>query len=175
MHTIETTETAFEIKINGEVLVVDLAKMHPTWVAAHLRKAAQRFLNDKYSGESGQTKLDAIRADLADMHKGEAMPERERKASVSTADPVRKMARDLATTFLKTSLEKAMGKDASTWAKNPKTAHLFKTTEKGNVRFDLAAVDAWMVTFAAKQDFMQSARDAMAEAEEQVDLGDLGL
>lgn len=175
MLTISTTETVFDIKINGEELSVDFAKMDPTWIAAHLRKAAQRFLNDKYSGETGQTKLDMIKTDLHQMHSGQAMPERERKANVSTSDPVRKMARDLATSFLKTNLEKAMGKDYAKWADNPKTAHLFKMTEKGNVRFDLGAVDAWMESFKDKQDFMQSARDALAEADDALDLGDLGL
>lgn len=164
MFDFQSTESQFEIKINGETLVVDFAKMHPTWIAAHLRKAAQRYLNDKYSGEEAATKLDAIRMDLAEMHKGEAMPEKERKAPQSSADPVRKLARDMATTFLAASLTAALGKDMSVWAKQPQLAKLFRFTDKGTARFDLGAVDDWMAANKAKRDYMAEAKAELDKA-----------
>lgn len=164
MFDFQATESQFEIKINGETLIVDFAKMHPTWITAHLRKAAQRYLNDKYSGEEAATKLDAIRMDLAEMHKGEPMPERERKAPQASADPVRKLAREIATTFLAASLTAALGKDMSVWAKQPKLAALFRFTDKGYARFDLAAVDRWMETNKAKRDYMAEAKAELDKA-----------
>ncbi len=173
MHTINTTETTFTIKINGEELVVDFAKMHPTWIAAHLRKAAQRFLNDKYSGEAAADKLAMIKLDLAEMHRGEAMPERERKAPTQSADPVRKLAREMATTFLAASLTAALGKDMSVWAKQPQLAKLFRFTDKGAARFDLGAVDDWMEANKAKRDYMAEAKAEIDRAKAFEDNSDM--
>lgn len=164
MFNFQSTESQFEIKINGETLVVNFAKMHPTWITAHLRKAAQRFLNDKYSGEEAATKLDAIRMDLAEMHKGEPMPEKERKAPQSSTDPIRKLAREMATTFLAASLTAALGKDMSVWAKQDKLKGLFRFTDKGSARFDLTAVDQWMETNKAKRDYMAEAKAELDKA-----------
>lgn len=164
MFDFQSTESQFEIKINGESLVVDFAKMHPTWIAAHLRKAAQRYLNDKYSGEDAATKLDAIRMDLAEIHKGEPMLDKERKAPQASADPVRKLAREMATTFLAASLTAALGKDMSVWAKQDKLKTLFRFTEKGHARFDLAAVDKWMESNKAKRDYMAEAKAELDKA-----------
>ena len=180
--TIETTELRFPIKIDGQEFIVDYSTMHPTWVAAHLRKAAQRFLNDKYSGEDGPTKRELIAADLKDIATGAPMPERERKApSAAKADPVRKMARDLATTFLTARFRAAFKTDdMGVWAKNEKAAKYLRFTEKGSARFDLAKVDEWIDAFAKQeggQDFMAQAQAALAESQAlaEVDLDDLGL
>lgn len=175
MQTLNVENTRFETKINGETIIVDFAKMHPTWIEAHLQKAAQRFLNDKHSGEKGDVKLELIRAELKDVHSGEPMPQKERKSPVAKADPARKMARDMATTFLVSAFKSKFGGDSAHWATEPKIAHLFRTTEAGNVRFDLAAVDKWIDGYADKRNFMQEARDAIASAQESVDLDDLGL
>lgn len=175
LFTIKTPQTAFAIKIDGKELVVDFAKMDATWIAAHLKKAAQRFLNDKYAGEDAATKFEAISADLHLMHSGAPMPERERKvSSATTADPVRKLAREMATTFLAASLAKKLGKDMSVWAKEPKLAKLFRFTEKGAARFDLGAVDDWMAGYTAR-DFMAEAKAELDKAGSGIDLDDLGL
>jgi len=181
MATIETTETRFTFGIRDSAgdwhtFEVDFTKLHPTWVAAHLKKAAQRYLNDKYSGEKGNDKLELIRLDLADMHKGDPMPERERKVGVAVADPVRKLARQIATTVLTDTFAKVFGKDSKAWAGEAKIAHLFKLTDAGNVRYDLAAVDAWMdgQAKAGKRDYMAEAK-AQLETPVKVDLADLGF
>lgn len=171
---LETTEHLFTITINGQDLEVDFSRMHPTVIAAHLKKSAQRFLNDKYSGESGQTKLDLVRADLHLFHSGAPMPERERKASVSKADPVQALARDKAATFLATALTAKLGKDMSVWAKQPQLAKLFRFTEKGAARFDMAALDQWIADYKAR-DFIAEAREELAQATAGMDFADLGL
>lgn len=180
--TIETTEIKFPIKIDGQEFIVDFSAMHPTWVTAHLRKAAQRYLNDKHAGVDGPTKRDLVAADLKDMALGNPMPQKERKApQAAKADPVRKMARDLATTFLTTRFRAAFKTDdMSVWAKNDKAAKYLRFTEKGSARFDLAKVDEWIDSFAEQdggQDFMEQARSALADSEaaEDVDLEALGL
>lgn len=163
------------LKINGQEIVADPNKFHASWLARVIEYGTRRLPNDTHSGEQGATKEELVRKMIADMESGEPMPEKTRAAPKAKADPVRKMARDLATTFLAESLAKAMGKDAKVWAENPKTAHLFRLTEKGAVRFDLAAIDEWMEGYKAKRDFMADAQAALAKVEAKVDLGDLGL
>jgi hypothetical protein len=186
MYNIQTTETAFVIKIDGKELTVDFSKMHASWITAHLRKAAQRYLNDKYSGEDAAIKYEAIAADLHAMHSGAPMPEKERKASVaSKADPVRKLARDLATTDLVATFKrnaKALGADEKAWALHETTAKYFRTTEKGSIRFDLDEVDNYIerakVRAKEPKDFLADAKaqiDAASAATENIDLSDLGL
>lgn len=179
MQTIECNETAFVIKINGQELTVDFSKMHPTWIDAHLRKAAQRFLNDKYSGEDAATKLELITADLRDIHSGEAMPEKERKAaSAVKADPVRKLARETCTAQLVSKFKAnaaTFGADEKAWIAHPKIGKFFRQTPKGGVRFDLAAVDKYMAAEAARDggtDYMADAKAAMDTASEAVDLSE---
>jgi hypothetical protein len=187
MFNFQSTELQFTITIKdekgeGQPLIVDFAKMHPSWVAAHLRKAAQRYLNDKYSGEPAELKLSMIRADLHDMHQGTAMPERERKApQANKADAVLRLARELATSVLTAKFRAAFKTDAmETWAKNETAKKYLRFTDKGSARFDLAAVDAWIKSYAALpngRDFMAEAREALATDESAMgaELDDLGL
>lgn len=182
MFNFNATESAFAIKINGEELTVDFARMHPTWITAHLRKAAQRYLNDKYSGEEAAIKLDAIRMDLHAMHSGDVMPERERKApQANKADAVLRLARELATSVLTAKFRAAFKTDAmDVWAKNDTAKKYLRFTDKGAARYDLTAVDAWIKTYAGLangRDFMAEARDALATDENAMgaELDDLGL
>ena len=82
----------------------------------------------------------------------------------SSADPVRKLARDMATTFLATTLTAALGKDISVWAKQDKLKTLFRFTDKGSARFDLAAVDQWMEANKGKRDYMAEAKAELDRA-----------
>ena len=171
-----------EMKVNGHPLRLDTAKLHPTWLDFCLAYGVKQKINDTYSGEKGQTKYDLCAAMIRDMESGEAMPERERKApQAAKADPVRKMARDLATTFLTARFRAAFKTDdMSVWAKNDKAAKYLRFTEKGSARFDLAKVDEWIDAFAKQdggQDFMAQAKAALAESQALADvaLDDLGL
>jgi hypothetical protein len=176
---INTLEAKFKVTVAGEEFVVDFTRMHPSWVSAHLRKAAQRFVNDGLTGmtqELPSVKADAARKAFAAIHSGEAMPEKIRKApSVSKIDLVRKLAREKATTFLTARLVKQLGKDMKVWAAQPKLAKLFTFTDKGNARFDLAAVDEWMDGFKSTRDFMAEAADELAIDADESGLDDLGL
>ncbi len=111
------------------------------------------------------------------LYSGAWAAERQRATGASKVDPVRKLARDMATTFLTQSLTARIGKDMAKWAKEPKLAALFTFTEKGNARFDLQAVDKWMQGFAAR-DFMAEAKVQIESAQSAgagLDLADLGL
>lgn len=162
---------------NGDrvALAIDFGKMHESWVRRCMEYGARRLVNDTYSGEKGDVKVHLCKAMLDDMHNGLPMPEKERKASgVSKADPVRKLARDKASTFLTQSLAKKLGKDMAIWAKEPKLAKLFTFTEKGNAKFDLGAIDEWIKGYTAR-DFVQEAKDELAQAQSDIDFDDLGL
>ena len=130
MHTLNVETVLFTTKINGEEVQVDFSKMHPSWVEAHLQKAAQRFLNDRYSGEKGATKLKAIRADLAVIHSGEPMPVRERQTR-APADPVEALAVKTAKGDLLAKMKSMTGanKIADILAANNPTVNKYFTPE----------------------------------------------
>lgn len=162
---------------NGDkvLLGIDFAKMHESWIKRCMEYGARRLVNDTYSGEKGDEKVALCKAMLDEMHNGKPMQVRERKAPTgSKVDPVQRLARDKATTFLTAQLTAKLGKDTAVWAKNEKLAKLFSFTEKGNAKFDLGAVDQWIKDFD-KRDFVQEAKDELAMATDGVDLDDLGL
>lgn len=162
---------------NGDrvALAIDFSKMDQTWIKRCLEYGARRLVNDTYSGEKGDDKIALCKAMLDDMHSGKPLAEKERKAATgSKLDPVVKLARDKATTFLAASLTKKLGKDMSKWAAVPQLAKLFSFTEKGNARFDLKAVDEWISNYTAR-DFVQEAKDELAQAQTDIDFDDLGL
>jgi hypothetical protein len=167
-----------EMKVNGQLITIDPAKLHESWVKRCLDYGIRQLINDTYSGEKGQTKYDLCRAMAADMQNGEPMPEKERKASVAKADPVRKLARDLATTALVEIFSRMhKTKEQKVWAEHEKTAKFFRQTEKGALRFDLAQVDAWMETYTARN-FMAEAKETLDKASDvadDVDWAEFGL
>ncbi len=171
--TLESTQLVFQTKINGETVEVDFGKMHPTWIAAHLQKAAQRFLNDRYSGEKGAEKLAMVRADLNEIHKGEPMPEVVRQ-SRAPADPVEALAIKNAKTALGAMFQTLTGKrKIADFAAHEKAAPFFRETG-GTLAWDEAHVSAWMAKQAenGKRDFRA---DAMATLNGVADLDDLDL
>jgi hypothetical protein len=188
-YMIKTTEAAFKVTVAGEEFVVDFARMHPTWIAAHLKKAAQRFVNDGLTGMSGE--LPSVKAAMArDMfgkiHSGEAMPAKERKAAaIAKPDMARKIARDLATTELLAtfkSMAKQLGADEKAWAKHPAVAKYFKVSDKGRVTFDLGEVDQYIMRAVTREknptDFLAQAQaqiDAAESIADDVDLSDMGI
>lgn len=171
-----------EMKVNGQPLFLDLSKAHQSWLDFFMAYGAKQKINDTFSQEKGQTKFDLCAAMIRDVESGEPMPERERKApQASKADPVRRMARDLAATYLTGRFRAAFKTDdMAVWAKNDKARHFLRFTEKGSARFDLGKLDEWMTAFATAdggRDFMAEARDALATLAPQaeVDLSDLGI
>lgn len=188
-HTINTTEIRFDVKIGGQDFVVDFSKMHPGWVALHLRKAAQRFVNDGLTGLAGE--LPSVKAAEAGrlfgmIHSGEAPQAKERKAaSVTRADPVRKLARDLATTELLATLKKNaghFGSDEKAWAVHPATAKYFKVSDKGRVTFIWDEVDSYIIRAKEREnnpaDFMAIAQAQIDEAgtiADDIDLDAMGI
>lgn len=189
MRTITTPELRFPVTVAGQEFVVDFGLMHPTWIEAHLRKAAQRYVNDSLTGMAGElpsVKAEAARLMFAEIHNGEAKAEKQRKAaSVSKADPVLALARDLATTDLVAMLNKnkhVFGADEKAWAKHTATEKYFKVSEKGRVTFNLAAMDEYIAKAVTRKndpaDFMAIARERVDSATtiaENVDLADFGL
>jgi len=186
---IETTDIKFKVTVAGEDFVVDFARMHPSWVAAHLKKAAQRFVNDGLTGMSGE--LPSVKAAMArnmfgKIHSGEEMPAKERKAAaIAKPDMARKIARDLATTELLAKFKsraEALGPDEKAWAKHPAVAKYFKVSDKGRISFDIGAVDDYIErakTFEKDpSDFMAKAQAMLSEVDaiaEDVDLSDMGF
>jgi len=169
--TLETTQLVFQTKINGEIVEVDFGKMHPTWVAAHLQKAAQRFLNDRYSGEKGATKLEMVRADLNEIHKGEPMPEVVRQ-SRPTTNPIEALATKNAKAALGAMFERAgFGKRHADWMNHEKAAQFFREAN-GAIAWDESKVAAWMgkQAEAGKRNFLAEAEATLEGVAELDDL-----
>lgn len=189
MHKINTPELRFPVTIAGQEFVVDFGLMHPTWVEVHLRKAAQRYVNDSLTAMAGElpsVKAAAAALAFGEIHSGEAKAEKPRKAaSISKADPVTALARDLATTDLTAMLNKnkhVFGQDEKTWAAHSATAKYFKVSEKGRVTFNMAAMDEYIAKAVTRKndpvDFVAIAQERVNSAEtiaDDVDLSDFGL
>lgn len=183
-YAINTTEVKFDVTVGGQGFVVDFSRMHPSYVAAHLRKAAQRFVNDSLTGMAGElpsVKADAARLAFAEIHSGLPMKVKERKAaSPSQVDMARKIARDFATNELLEICKKNFPGKEKDWAVHPTVGKYFKTSEKGRVTFDMSEVDAYIERAKVRA---KDARDFMALAQAQLDdaanlgddLGDLDL
>ena len=168
---------ALVVKIDGIELAMAPRKMHETVLIRALEYGLRRAVNDKYSGEKGATKVELVRKLIADWEAGAELEGRSRGMAKTKVTETRKLARELATSYLTASLSKKLGNDMSAWAKVEKLAKLFRFTDKGAARFDLDAVDAWMEEFAAKdggKDFMAEAV-AMLDTPKDIDLDDLGL
>lgn len=171
-------EGPVQIKINGQPLHVHPGKMHPSFLARCLEYGIRRHVNDAYASLKDDVKLEACTALVAEMNSGAGfVVTRQAGSGVPKADPVQKMARELATDFLTTQLTAKLGKDMNVWAKEEKLQKLFRFTDKGAARFNLEEVDVWMKAYQAKRNFMAEARVELDRraAVVKVDLADLGL
>lgn len=181
--TINTSEAVFESRMkdkNGDwqTITTDYRKMHPTYVAAYLRKAAQRFLNDAYSQEQPDNKYAmAIEENLL-VHSGEAMPEKVRRGSgISTKhDPITTLALKRAKDFLtNTFKEKTDATKAVDFAADDRFAKFFKVKDDRATWIDSAVIE-WMEQDVVKEnvkDFMKAAAKELDKAS--ADLSGLGL
>lgn len=174
--TIQTTETKFEIKVNGEQLVVDFAKMHPTWVAHYLQKAAQRRLNDDMSGLSPAEKLVETRKALAAIHAGEEyVPARRSGGGGVAKDPIKALALKNAKAALSLVFKNATKENkVADWAKHEKISPFFKETANG-FTWDDSTVEKFMTAQKEKgaHDYMAEAKATLAVSEIDDALGDL--
>lgn len=72
-----------QTRINGQVIEYRPSKMDQSWIERFLEKGIQRYANDMYSGEKGNTKYDLCKAIAAEANSGEPAPEKTvRKASL---------------------------------------------------------------------------------------------
>ena len=163
---------------------VDPNKLHPTWLARVIEYGCRRLPNDDSSSLKGQVKIDAIKLFVAEMESGNPLEAKERKAGVSKADPVRKLARDVAADMIAAQCKKKFGKDAELWIADKVWARYLKRTDGGKVAFDLVGLDFFIAQMKNAHKFGKvGARDFMAEAEEtlakaidvELDLEALGL
>lgn len=163
-------------KINGQPMVADLSKMHPTWISHLLQYGVRRYTNDKFAGEKGQTKWTMVRGLLDDMENGEEMPATVRGSGGGSAhDPITtlalKNAKAALTIIFKNVTDATKALD---FAKHKKVAPFFKVTEDRAVWVD-ARVLKWMENRkeATGKDYMGEAKVAIEAASS--DLGELGL
>lgn len=163
----------FETKINGQPIAYDPAKMHESWLIAFLEKGMQRFANDKYSGEKGQTKFDLCAEIARQANSGDEMPEAERgsrRASVpdDVALAIRNAKADLTVRFKRLTGE---GKIANMVAADKRVAKYFE--EKGdNVVWKDDAVQTWIdkQKESGTRDYLAEAQAALAVDVEEIDI-----
>lgn len=88
----------YATKVNGQTILWKVGEAHQSWLQAMLEKGLQRFANDKYSGEKGQTKYELIAEVAKEFNSGAAMPEPTRRAggvSLTTTQSIAvKLAKD---------------------------------------------------------------------------------
>lgn len=163
------TDFKVELKINGQPIVVNLAKVDESWLAHCLTYGVRRFINDSHSGLKGQTKYDACQLMNNDMQSGEAMPEKVRKAG-SSVDPVTALAFRNAKAALTVMFKSVTGASkAIDFAKHEKIAPFFVVTD-GRATW----IDATVKAFIEKQKAAGKA-DYMADAQSTIDGADSAL
>ena len=174
MHTLQTPNVVFTTKIGGTLVEVDFSLMHPTWIEAHLRKAAQRFINDDLAGQfkdDDSGKLAAWRLAYAEMASGKEMPEKARRnaGTYRSDDPVRDLAHKNAKAALlaifKTRTKLVKIEDMC--QKDEAVAAYFKDKTWLDDKVQ-AYIEKQLA--AGKRDFMQEAKDTLASFEEGNDL-----
>ena len=170
MAKINLENTVFETSIkdgegNPHTISIDFAEMHSTYLEAHLRKAVQRFLNDKYSQLKADDKLVAIKDEAARINSGVAL-ERKERVSVAPSDPVEALAVKNAKGDLLAAFKARTGaaKIADMIAADAAVARFF--TDNGVWRDDV--VLAWMEN-KAKRDYRADAK-ATLDAASDLDL-----
>lgn len=155
-----------ELKVNGQTLVVDPNKLHPTWLQKVVEYGCRRFPNDSFSGEKGQTKFDLVAGLLNDMQSGEPMPERTPRRSAAPKDPIAALAFKTAKTLLldifKTRTERSKIADIVDFGDEAINAY-FRDTDNGPV-WNEESIYAFIEKQkeAGKRDFMKEAEAALA-------------
>jgi hypothetical protein len=154
-------------KIQGEELNVDTSKMHESWIAHCLAYGIRRFVNDKYSGEKGQEKIDLCRMLIADMCNGEEMPVRVAGSTRAPKDPIKALAFKNAKQDLGAMFRKVTGATkAIDWAAHEKVKPFFNINADGKAIWNDETVNAWIVKQAA------AGKDYMGEAKASLDATD---
>lgn len=166
MHTLKVEQVVYTTKMDGQEITIDFSKMHHSWLEAHLKKAAQRFLNDTYSGLMPSEKLAQARKDLAVIHSGEAMPEKARRSGGGGGDPIKALALKNAKTDLMAIFKKR--------TKLAKIADIIGAGDDAVNKY-FSADGTWrdeqVVAFidkqkdAGKRDYVAEARDLLADDE----------
>ena len=168
--TIELPEGyMYETKINGQAIRWDASKMHESWLLRFLEKGFQRYANDMYSGEKGQTKYDLVMGVAKEANSGEPAPERAmRKASLpdDQALAVKMAKQDLTLVFKKIT---GAGRIAD-MVEHEKVKAFFNVSESAVVWND-DAVLKWIAKQAEanKRDYLAEAKTSLA-AMEDIDL-----
>ena len=159
---------AMGTKVSGEFLPILPEKVDNTWLVEMLRYGAQRKINDMFAGQ-GAEKLEMAKAQVQAINKGEAKPEQVRRSGGATADPVRKMARNMARDLLTLAFKKKTGlaKLADMAETSDKIAAYFHITDD-KITWNMQAIDAFMETKPGGRDFMAEA-DAALKVEVDLD------
>jgi hypothetical protein len=153
-----------ERKVNGQAIVLDTEKMDQTWLDHCLAYGIGRFINDKYSGEKGQTKYDLCMLLGKEMQNGEPMPAVVRGGGGGQRqDPVKALAFKNAKADLS-----ALFRNVTGFAKGIDQAGHEKVAPFFVVKDDRATwndtnVEAWMTKQkeAGKTDYMKAAKDIL--------------
>ena len=156
-----------ELKINGQVIVIETEKLHEDWISLCLEYGIRRKINDTYSGEKGNVKFDLCRAMAADMQSGKAPAEKTRKARTES-DPtlglaLRNAKQDLVAIFKKLT-SRAKLEDM---AAHEKVSPYFEEAG-GKLVWNDEAVIGWVnkQKAAGKRDYIAEAIATMQGAED---------
>lgn len=165
-HTFTVENATFEVKCNGQVLVIDLSKMHSSFVEAVLRKGAQRYWNDALAGLEPGAKLAQYRKELAIAHSGAELIKAERGIGTSAVDPVaRRVLTEakaaLMVRFAKVNkLDPAKPHKIAALAAHPAVAAYFAVKDD-----KFTWIDTKVTEFVARE-LANGGRDFQAEADE---------
>lgn len=168
--TIELPENyAFATKINGEEVVYHPHKMHESYLLRFLEKGMQRYANDMFSGEKGNTKLDLCRGIAEEANSGKELVAAQRVARLpnDVALAVKMAKQDLLIIFKQLT---GKGKIAD-MVDNEKVKPFFKVTAE-SVAWKDETVQKWIAKQkeAGKRDYLAEAKASLDVDLESIDL-----
>ena len=162
----------YATKVNGQPIMWKVGEAHPSWLQAVLEKGLQRFANDKYSGEKGQTKYELIAAMAAEFNAGKAMPEPTRRAGGASLTNTQSMAVKLAKDTLMIAFKSLTdcAKIADMCDKDERVAAYFDLSgDRPTWRDDVVLEWIGKQREAGKRDYIAEA-EAMAEQVSDIDI-----
>lgn len=163
-------ETVVELKINvaqgkdspakWERITIDLGKAHASWLGRFMEYGTRRLLNDTFSQEKGQVKVDLVRDLVREIESGEETQARRARATVTLND-VEALALANAKADLTIMFKKATGmaKLADMAEASEKVAAYLEVGKDGKASWKNDAVMAWVEGRKAQ------GKDYLAEAE----------
>lgn len=155
-----------EMKIAGQAITVDLAKVDESWLRHALTYGVRRFVNDSHSAAKGNDKYEACRLMVDDMISGEPMPEKATRSTGASIDPVMALALKNAKVALQSVFKQVTGETKALAFAEHEKIKAFYSVKDDKATWNDQTVIAWMEKQKSDGgvDYLAQAKDTISGA-----------